>query len=685
MIPMYSPETDQMIQVPAKDEALYRQGGYATGDKAQPAMTEEHLKIPIVALANAVNGAGIGFPKKLLTKYGPEYAKTLEHYEEEHPYVKTAATVAGGILPFLFGAGEVGAALKGAGTLAATAGHFAASGAMGGTAAYNEVTNEAKLHDTPLTREQIGTAVGLGGLLGVAGEVVPEAASWLSSKMNRGTAKFLENISKKSYFNKTVVDPITEAYRPNFASAETPTLKATVDSILKDGGGPLFKPEVPPPLPKTPTLGPEEFNFASEAPPPLDLSQPIPLSMPKGYNAVKEIDALKRLKLPKDTFPSKAPRLPTARQLGKQSVREMPMPELPSEQALADSAAQVGQPELPIGRLNNDPPAFTRYDFKEGQGPGVSLKHAASEAFHGRLNPASILAGHATGHSGLGYMHALPDLWHAVQKTAEINLLKHQAAVQGVVNFMTNAPARAVGVTAKALLQGNTGNISSSYLSGNLDDDYSAIEKGVSKLAANPEMINDYYQKRYGPLFAENPQVLAGVVQHQTKKVMHLADKLPKSTQPTSVIQTLYSPSRNEKVKFLAQYKAVNDPFNAAVDPTREVVEAIKATNPEMYNHLVSVLQGQIADPKIAKKLTRQQARQLSTLLGTNISIYDDNKYIGRLQQSAQAATANNPKMNGKPPGQAAKSINLGKQAQSFVSSSAPPSMQNELDDIGAS
>jgi len=264
---------------------------------------------------------------------------------------------------------------------------------------------------------------------------------------------------------------------------------------------------------------------------------------------------------------------------------------------------------------------------------------------------------------------------YMARKTA-MAALNHEEAINRVINHVARPAADMTSKVVKRLVQGTAPAMSSSFVSGDTHQDYAVISKSVNKLASDPEAIERFYGPRYGGIFKEHPEFYGAVVTNVSRKIAYLDSKLPRSARERGLIDDDYDPPRSEKLKFIQAYKGVNSPFESLLDPSIAGISAIEATHPETLGVVRRLIADKLTDPKVVSKLTTEQSRQLSIIMGIPVRYVNSPAYISGIQQVVSGSTAAQQQQP-----QQAKQPNLsGAQEKSFANMYTPPSEQNAVD-----
>ena len=249
--------------------------------------------------------------------------------------------------------------------------------------------------------------------------------------------------------------------------------------------------------------------------------------------------------------------------------------------------------------------------------------------------------------------------------------LNHEAAVNRVVQRVVGPALERSGQAIRMLLEGQSGRLSEASV--DVDEAYKAISAGVSKAATRPESIETYFERQYGPLLQEHPELYGKLVQNATVATQYLNEHLPRQTYEGGVSDEPYDPPRSVKIRYMEQFKGVNDPYAVIAEPTKAGIDAVEATHPETLRVVRRQLLMKLSDPARVRKLSGEHKRRLSLVLGAPLTRTDTSTYVSGLQ----AAVAN----AGKPPQEQQPKTNVNL-TNGFASSVAPPSLQRSLGDV---
>lgn len=366
-----------------------------------------------------------------------------------------------------------------------------------------------------------------------------------------------------------------------------------------------------------------------------------------------------------------APPGPLAKLKGGKFAKEVPDAKLP-------------MPKLPKLERPVDAIPEGRYEFTKPQKPIPWAKTA--------LRTGASVAGFQMGHPIIGLLmgeraaeSGLLQLGQNFAQRAQLAAVNRAQAINLIVDKVTSPGVLAIGRSIKALLEGNTGNISSSYLTGDTDADYKAVVQGVASAQASPDKVMQYVQSRHGALSPDG-KMIGAIVGHYQNGINYLAQGMPKQTRAPGLLDgnEPYDPPRSIKVRFLQRYNGVNDPHGSLVAPTHESVAAVQAVHPKTLAEYRQQLAQELADDKKRNKLSSAQMRDISIVMGIPANWIHSPPGISALAAIGQGGQQP-PQQGPQPGGKAspAKGVNLGAQGKNYASMVAPPSQANELDNLG--
>lgn len=363
---------------------------------------------------------------------------------------------------------------------------------------------------------------------------------------------------------------------------------------------------------------------------------------------------------------------PLAKLKGMQPTRAIPEPNLP-------------QPKFPKFARPEEQFPSGQYEFAKGKTPKLPFAKTA-------LRAGVSAAGFATGHPFLGYLmgeraaeSGLLGLGKGLYQYAQKAAINRAQAISLMVDNVIATPLKLGSKVVRSVLDGNTGNVASSYLTGDTDKDYRAIVSGVAAAQANPEAVIKYVQERHGPLSTDGK--FSGALQgHYQNGIGYLAQGIPKQARASGLLDGSepYDPPRSVKVRLIQRYNGVNDPHNALVAPTHESVAAVQAVHPRTLEEIRQNLALELADEKQRVKLSSAQMRDISVIMGIPATWIHSPAGISAIaaigQPPAQPPAPGAPKQSQAGP---AKGVNLGGAGKNYASMVAPPSQANELDNLG--
>lgn len=191
-----------------------------------------------------------------------------------------------------------------------------------------------------------------------------------------------------------------------------------------------------------------------------------------------------------------------------------------------------------------------------------------------------------------------------------------------------------------------------------IDYDYKRKFSGVTNAHVDPQKVQAVLEHHVGELMPQSQfqQVLmSSLAAAEALQASHLKDPRPPTMQ-----ETPYNPPRSAKLKALKDYHAVTYPVEALHHPTPARVALIDKVHPELMRTVRNGIIGYIT--KGGGKLTPQQMRNASIIMGAPITPRYEKGYIQRLQMGASDKPQQDQTAGasaGKPP-----SINGGKSAK---------------------
>lgn len=156
-------------------------------------------------------------------------------------------------------------------------------------------------------------------------------------------------------------------------------------------------------------------------------------------------------------------------------------------------------------------------------------------------------------------------------------------------------------------------------ISAHQDKSYDEKAKQITALAQNPKMLASVLTDQLSPLQAEMPNISQSMLNNAINDVSFLYQKLPKPKNP-QFLDPKWKPSPAQISKFNKYYEAVNNPLTAISQIKKatlsmETVEALKATKPQLYEHMKQQLKAMLVHDEM-KKLNNRQIQALSLFMG---------------------------------------------------------------------
>lgn len=243
---------------------------------------------------------------------------------------------------------------------------------------------------------------------------------------------------------------------------------------------------------------------------------------------------------------------------------------------------------------------------------------------------------------GLRYLNLLkPALWandaasYAIYSggkiAAEVNDKQTKAITSSLKKFVTEVKKPIVGASTVA--------ITSSF------QDYDKKLKDVEDIALDPQKYMDKMQENTAGLSRVDSDLQIAMNNTALQAVNLLQEKAPKNPFEGSLVLSplKWRPSDAELSKFNRYLKAIDDPFSILTDLehgmlTPESVEAVRTVYPSLYSKMSQIAVEQVGEHQDGLPFTKQL--QLSMLLGQPVSSKQDQNFVMRLQQGAQASGA---------------------------------------------
>lgn len=692
----YNPELDQETLIPQRDVADYKAAGFVIGDaeaalSKQANSTEGKVGTAAASWVTGVTGglAELALPDNLRqAKYALDAA---------NPITKLAFEVAGSLAPTV-AAGAAGGALA--------AGKFAKLGAAGmrviesGIEGGVHAARDAARLKEPLTVERFAQGVGLGAVLGSVGEGAGALLEKTAPAFQRVLRKATDRWARDPIFKRTVTAATEAGDAAHMAAGDLqlsteelfprskvvprePTLRDVMP--MEHGPAPAPSSLVKEPItapPSTTPMGADDLRIYQEQ---ADAEAREAAIMGKGdvaadWRTFRDEPAPLAAE-PQPLGPSSTDRFNSA--LAEPSTSN-PLQEGPSFADMRTEVSPSFSNAAPRGKLPKLPSEKELNLSAGGSRTRYSLKN--DPGFLGTIGRRSLETVGLSFIPGIGpplakaYGVARTGLYAA--RKAQVAALNHEYQIAGFIDRVLDPTTKLTGKVVRHLTEEVAApEAVHSNVARNTEAEYHALAEGVNKLSQQPELVENFYQKRYGAMLEQHREFYGALVGQSARQLQYLNTRLPRDPRvQAGLIPGKYVPPRSEQLKFIQAYRGVNDPHGAIADPTYEGIAAVNATHPETLRTVRELILARIADPKIQKKLTRTQRRQLSVVLGIPVTHAESSEFIAGLQETAQQNAAGpEPEQQQQAQGQ---QVNLGAQAKSFASMVAPPSQQNAVENM---
>lgn len=237
------------------------------------------------------------------------------------------------------------------------------------------------------------------------------------------------------------------------------------------------------------------------------------------------------------------------------------------------------------------------------------------------------------------------------------------------------ADASAKG-TAGALRRALSGTLGRNTAMGSTDPkpEFDRHSKMILAGQASPGSLEQGIKALLGPEAEEHPELTENIVATTGRALSAMSNALPRNVQAPTARGANYIPPRSVMVRFNRLARAVSDPDVVIANPDPDTWAAVKAAHPETAKYVEDTLMQVVANPKI--KLNKQQARNVSVLLGQAITPQNQPEYLKSMHDLVTLSQASNP------PDQAGKPSSGGQSAktgQQMLSLDATPQQQNQL------
>lgn len=255
----------------------------------------------------------------------------------------------------------------------------------------------------------------------------------------------------------------------------------------------------------------------------------------------------------------------------------------------------------------------------------------------GIMNFRDIVAGAAAGHGIVGNLIALG---RGAQKLAENSYVKSAQLIYAVKSAERGAD--------KAINDGlrdfflNTGRaVKGSTLKLSTDaKEYNDYTQKIEQFANNPDSYLENMSKKHVGMSKALPTVTAAAEATGLRGMQFLASKMPRQVTVPGIIPKKYTPTTQERAKFMRYAEVVQDPKTALRNfqkgtLSKENVEALKVVYPEFYKRMSDKTMQFIS--LHGEKLPYNKKVQLGTMLNLPVDSSLQPENIRRLQSGFAA------------------------------------------------
>lgn len=176
---------------------------------------------------------------------------------------------------------------------------------------------------------------------------------------------------------------------------------------------------------------------------------------------------------------------------------------------------------------------------------------------------------------------------------------------------------------------------------GPIDAQYNKIQKLVTHVQANPEVLEDGIRAQLGPGAQNYPNLTGNTVKAAATAITAVSQNMARNPNNITPRNSGFDPPRREKVRVIRMAQAVFDPASVIRDPDPDSWAVVQQVHPETAKYVRDALIAAVANPKI--KLTRRQMHNLSILLGGPVSPQNDPEYIKSKHEAATMMAAPSP------------------------------------------
>lgn len=204
------------------------------------------------------------------------------------------------------------------------------------------------------------------------------------------------------------------------------------------------------------------------------------------------------------------------------------------------------------------------------------------------------------------------------------------------------------------------------------------FDKNIAMITAgqaSPGTLEQGVKAILGPEADDHPELTGNVVAGLGRQVNALSNEMPRNVQLPTARNNTYTPPRSVMVRFNRTVRAVTDPDTVIANPDPDTWAAVQAAHPETAKYVQDLLMDVVANPNI--KLNKQQARNVSILLGQPITPQNQADYLKSLQDTATLMNVSDPP--GKPGGGPSSGPKSAKTGQQVLSLDATPEQQAQL------
>ncbi|MGI4812693.1 MAG: hypothetical protein ACRYGG_05065 [Janthinobacterium lividum] len=258
---------------------------------------------------------------------------------------------------------------------------------------------------------------------------------------------------------------------------------------------------------------------------------------------------------------------------------------------------------------------------------------------------------------------------HAFNEIGPFVLNNSERFASGVQSI---ADASAKG-TAGAIRKAISGTLGRNAAMGDTDPkkEFDKNVKMVTAGQASPGSLEQGIKTLLGPEAEQHPELTGHVVAAAGRQLENMSNGMPRNVQAPTARGSNYTPPRSVMVRYNRMVRAIADPDVAIANPDPDTWAAVQAAHPETAKYVQDTLMAVVANPKI--KLNKQQARNVSVLLGGAVTPQNQPDYLKSQHDAATLMNAPNPP--GKPSGGGTSA----KTGQQMLSLDATPDQQAQL------